>query len=269
MTYTEWLQAMFTILQLGDGFGQTAFTALVPRCIEYAEGRLYRDPELDFLATRLVDLSQTTTTGQRSVAIPANILIIEEVSLITPANTLPTVRGAKRIPLSRTTRAFIDFAYPYESQTQAPDDVNGGHWTPYSMQQASPAPGSADELPVPLPSSVIIAPTVDNQYIVEFTGVFQPAPLSSTNPTTFLTQYLPDLFLAASLVWAFGYQRDFGGQAENPQTAMSWEQTFQFLRQGAAIYELRKKALADGFSALPPRTPTPAQMLAAHAQAGQ
>ena len=33
----------------------------------------------------------------------------------------------------------------------------------------------------------------------------------------------PELLLCACMVFASGYQRDFGAQAEDPQKAVSWE----------------------------------------------
>lgn len=250
MTYAEWVQAAVTILQISTGNGTTAFTALAPRFIEFAENRMYRDPDLDFLFMREVDVSQSTVNGQRSVPIPASLVTIESAALITPTGTLPTTAGSTRIPMIRATRPFIDLTWPVESQTQAPTSFTPPYFAVFDMQQTSPAVGE-DEA-APLPSSILIAPTPDDIYKVEFTGTFRPAPLSASNTTTPLTNYLPDLFLAATLVIACGYQRDFGAQSDNPSIAVSWENLYQALRAGAGVLELRKKALVDGFSALPP-----------------
>lgn len=250
MDYAEWVQASVTILQISAGDGVAAFTTLAPRFIEFAENRMYRDPDLDFLFLRDVDVSQSTTNGRRSVPIPTSLVTIESAALITPAGVLPTADGARRIPMTRADRPFIDLTWPVESETRAPDDFSPPFFAVFDMQQTSPAPGEDEAVAVP--SSILIAPTPDDVYRVEFTGTMRPAALSVTNTTTPLTNYLPDLFLAATLVIACGYQRDFGAQSDNPSMAVSWENLYQALRPGAGVLELRKKALVDGFNALPP-----------------
>lgn len=265
MNYATFLTWLITVLQVSDTAGVTALTNVISLIIAYAEGRLYRDPALDFLATRVTDVSQSTVAGSRAVAIPAEFIVVEGVSLVTPANTVPSAAGASRIPYLRTTRAFIDLTWPTESETAAPDLFAGGYYALFSEQEASSAP-SEDEAR-PLPSSILLAPTPNDSFRVEFTGTQRPTPLSAENPTTFLTTYLPDLFFAAAMVIASGYQRDFGGQSDDPKLAMSWESLFQELKRGASIEELRKKALIDGFSSLPPRPPTSAEQMAAQAAA--
>lgn len=241
---------MVTLLQCSDDTGVAAFTAIAPLIIEYAELKMQRDPDLDFLAMRNVDISKITTGGTRAVAIPSQLIVVEGVSLITPPGAEPFAAGSQRIPLTRTTRAYLDLTWPVESQVGTPDPVNGGYYALFSMQQSSPAPGSADE-PAPLPSAILIAPTPDNEYVVEFTGTMRATPLSATNPTNFLSVYLPDLYIAASMIIASGYQRDFSAQANDPQMAVSWTHIYDDLKGGAAVEELRKKALSGGFSPLP------------------
>jgi len=55
-------------------------------------------------------------------------------------------------------------------------------------------------------------------------------------------------------VFGFGWQRDFGAQSDNPQTAQSWENQYQTTKQGVNIEELRKKAASASWS---PYIPTP------------
>ncbi len=46
--------------------------------------------------------------------------------------------------------------------------------------------------------------------------------------------------MAAACVFAFGYMRDFGGQADNPNSSQSWEAQYQKLFGSAKGEELRK-----------------------------
>jgi hypothetical protein len=76
-----------------------------------------------------------------------------------------------------------------------------------------------------------------------------------------LSQYLPDVFLAAAMVFASGYQKNFSSMGDNPQQAVSWESHVQPLIESAKVEEIRKKFGSQGWSskspdpiATPPRT---------------
>lgn len=250
ITYAEWLTTVTTILNITDDDGRAAFAALAPRYIERAELRMYRDPDLDFLATRTVDESQRTSAGLRAVPVPAKFIVLENASLITPANT--AANEGTRIPLLRAGRPWCDAIWPTESLTRAPAAFET-YWALFSMYEAVASGAEADE-PVALPSSIIIAPTPDNSYVVEYTGTFRPAALSADNPTTFLTTYLPDLFIAASVVAGAAYQRDFGAinAPGDPSLTTYWDREYQSGKFGAAVEEARRKAQSVDWTAYAP-----------------
>lgn len=81
------------------------------------------------------------------------------------------------------------------------------------------------------PYTVSISQTVSSGTIYSYLG----------SATTQLTTYFPDLFIAASMIFASGYQRDFGAQADNPSQAQSWETQYQLLIKSALTEEARKK----------------------------
>lgn len=272
MDFTDFQATISNLLVATDSNGQALLAPLWTPMIAFAEGIIYRDGDLDFLVTRAVDLSQATQNGARAVPIPPQFIVVEAVSLVLPAvpavnqGPAPPLRGATRVPLLRATRQFCDLIWPVESQVQTPDPLNGGYYALFSEQEAAGSGAEADELK-PLPSSIIVAPTPDAAYPVEFTGTIRPAPLSAENPTTFLTEYLPDLFVTAAMIWAAGaYLRNFGSQADNPQQAVSWKQLYAEQKAGAAVEEARKKAQGRGWTSFPaapiaqpprPRTPAP------------
>jgi len=97
-------------------------------------------------------------------------------------------------------------------------------------------------------TAVKLGPAPDNTYTAEFVGIIRPAPLSPTNTTTYLSTNLPDLFLAASMIFGAGYQQNFGAQADNPQSAQSCESTYQNLKQGVQLEDLRQKAQSASWS---------------------
>ena len=65
--------------------------------------------------------------------------------------------------------------------------------------------------------------------------------MSVTNTSTQLTNFFPDLFIAASMIFATGYQRDFGAQSDNPAQGQSWENQYDLLIKSALTEEARKK----------------------------
>jgi hypothetical protein len=92
--------------------------------------------------------------------------------------------------------------------------------------------------------------------------------LSATNPNTFIATYLPDLFMAASMIYISGYQRDFGRQADDPQMSVSWQSFYKDRFQASLIEENRKKFWANGWtsrSPVPTATPDVGQYPAARA----
>ena len=98
--------------------------------------------------------------------------------------------------------------------------------------------------------SLYVGPYPDQNYPVEIQGTYRPEPLSLTNPTTYITEYLDDLFIAASMVFASGYMRDFGAQADNPAQAQSWENQYQLIVKGANLEALRQKFTGPAWTSL-------------------
>ena len=82
---------------------------------------------------------------------------------------------------------------------------------------------------------------------------------SVASETTFLTTYLPDLFIAASMIFASGYMRDFGSQSDNPQQAQSWEAQYENLIKSAGMEEIRKKWAGPSWTSMSTTTPPPRQ----------
>lgn len=220
LTYDTWQQQLANLMVVSSGSYQTdyAFQTFVQSCIDYAEQRLYR--ELDLLATRVTDTSGSFTANQRTFAYPTTIgsfLVIEEISALTPFGA--GASSGTRVPLQVASKQFIDMMYPNNmSGTGVPRYFN-----PYTS------------------SACIIGPVPDQAYQVEVIGTQRPTPLSSNNQTTFLTQVLPDLWMAASMVFASGYMRDFGAQTDNPNMGVAWQAQYDKLFASAMTEELRKK----------------------------
>lgn len=208
------------------------FQTMVQGMIPYAEDRIYR--ELDLLNTTVVNSSNAFTPGVRSFTLPTNgangiFYTVTGINVITPAGVTPD--AGTRNQLAAVSMDYLNAVWNSSAGSSVPQE--------FAMVNQF---------------TIIVGPWPDDDYTVEVVGTIQPAPLSDTNVNTFLTQYLPDLFTAASMIFASGYMRDFGSQADNPQQAQSWESQYQTLLKSAMLLELRKKFAGPGwtpFSSVP------------------
>lgn len=233
LTYTTWLNQLANMMVIPTT--DANFITFVPGCIDYAEQRMYR--ELDLQVSRVVDSSATFTANTRNFTLPTQngtFLVVEQMNAITPVGT--GASQGTRNPLSIVTKEWMDFTYP---------SATAGTGVP---QYFAPINNTVYE----------VGPSPDANYTVEVIGTQRPAALSVTNTTTFLTTILPDAFFAASMVFAAGYQRDFGAQTDNPQASLSWETQYGKLMASANVEELRKRFMAPAWQAMTPApTATP------------
>jgi len=194
------------------------FSRMWPGAVDYAEGRCYR--ELDLYATRFTDVTGTMSSGARTFTLPTatgSFLVVERLNVLTGSSN---VWQAVRHPVTIVSPDFVDTVYPS------------------AMTQTTGLPQFAARIS---DTTMLLGPTPDHSYAVETYGTQRPTPLSSTNQSTWLTQNVPELFMAASMVFASGFMRDFGAQADNPQMAQSWENQYQTLFKSANTDEMRKK----------------------------
>lgn len=194
-----------------DSENNPKFLDVLPRAIEYAENRIYRD--LDLLST-IVRQTGTLSGNTRDFTLPSGS---GRFVTVTGINKLVS---NSRSPLVLTSRDAIDALWP-SAANSTPDGP-----CYYAML--------TDQ-------SIIVAPTSPTSITLEVVGTIRPDPLSETKTSTFLSTYLPDLFLAASMVFMAGWNQNYGSQSDNPAEALSWEQQYKTLLASASAEELRKK----------------------------
>jgi hypothetical protein len=207
----------------------TEFLAILPGCIDYAEQRIYR--ELNLLSTRVVDQSATLTPNSRTFTLPSakgKFITVTALNIITPAGVTTSTTGVRN-SIPSVTRNLLDYIAPTEYATSVPS-------VPMAFYMLDDA-------------TAVVGPAPDAAYYVEVIGTIRPKPLSQSNQSTFLTLYLPDLFIAASMVFMAGFQKNFGAQSGNPEMAVSWEAQYQTLFRSASDEELRRK-YAQEFNSL-------------------
>jgi hypothetical protein len=227
LTYAQYKTQIATMAVVEET--NTAFLEILPQMITYAENRMYRD--LDFLFTSTSITGYSLTIGNRVLTIPEGTIVVsEQINIITPAGqTNPNTNT--RNPCLPVTKEYLDAVYGSSSSSYR------------GMPQYF----------APFNDNVFyFGPAPDAAYGVEIVGTYRPASLSSTNTTTFLSLYLPDLLIMASMIYVSAYQRNFGRANDDPQMAITYESQYKALLQGAMVEEARKKFESSGWSSQSP-----------------
>jgi hypothetical protein len=229
------------------------FIAALPSIIDYAEQRCYR--ELDLLAARadwfgaLTPLDPSFQLSALSYPTLTNLpgpITIERARIFLPEGVaIPPVVStiAKAVPCTPVAQEWLDAVYGPGATPGVPS------WFAHTAQ-----------------GLLEFGPPPDQAYTIALFGMYRPFPLYSAPPDdgsqmTFLSSLLPDLFLAAAMINASGYQKNFGSQADDPRMAQSWEQQFQSLLPTAKQEEMRKRF--HGWQMNTAETPPPPQAPAA------
>jgi hypothetical protein len=233
LTYSSFVSEIATITVISSTVletGDANFQGIMPALIDYAEGRLWR--ELDLPVVSIVDTSIICSSGVRTVALSTaqgEPLVIQALNLLTSAGALSS--NATRVPLVPTSRAVIDAIYPSATSSNC-----GQPEFFYRLGN----------------TQVILGPTPDQAYGTELTVTIRPAPLSASNSSTWLSQNLPELMVAAGMIFASGYMRNFGSQADDPKMAQSWETQYANLMKSASIDAMRMQFESQGWTSQAP-----------------
>lgn len=219
MNYSAWQVAVTTLM----GFNATDpnYISIEPSIIAYAENRISRD--LNLLGTIARDSSGALTANSRFFTLPAaaqTFDVVHTVSVVTPAGTTPSTGGI-RTPLTPVSKEFIDLCWPNEV--------------------ASSAASVPSYFAMLTDQTIIVGPSPGDTFGIEVTGYADQSPMSAANPVTYIATNLPDLLVAASMIFAAGYMKNYGSQADDPKMAVSWESQYQTLLAGAQSTESRRK----------------------------
>jgi len=213
-----------------------SFLAILPSMIDYATLRINRD--LDLLATSvsLYGENYKLTAGSRNLSFTQNLpggsyfVVSEQINLIAPAGQIDPNLGT-RVPLLPATKEFLDAVF---GSALSANRGQPKYFAPFN-----------DTL-------FLVGPVPNVEYYVEVVGTVRPAPLSEEVDTTFISQYLPDLLIMASMIYISAYQRNFGRQSDDPQMAQSYESQYGMLLKSAMVEEARKKYEGAAWSSQAP-----------------
>jgi hypothetical protein len=251
LTYSTYVTQIATMAVVAEN--DPAFVTILPQMITYAENRMYRDIDFMFTSTSLHGVSFVLTPGNRNLSFDINLslnsdaqtgtfVVSEQINLLTDASgnaaTTTNPDACVRVPLLPTTKEFLDAVY--------------GSSLTASLGQP--------QYFVPFNETLFfVGPVPDQAYPVEVVGTYRPNSLSATNTSTFISLYLPDVFIMASMIYISAYQRNFGRANDDPQMAVTYESQYQALLKSAMVEEARKKFEAAGWSSQSPSpvaTPT-------------
>lgn len=235
LTYSSLVTDMANLMVVSPT--DSNYLTVVPNIIDDAEQRIYR--ELDFLDTFAVvnSTAYTVLANTRDVTLPSSVVSV----VLDSMSALSTAAVPSRTPMRPVSKDWINTVYPTATS---------------SSSTASPL-----YFAMVTDQTLIVGPPPGQDTNIEFTVTTRPAALSSTNTSTYLSQKLPDLFMAACMVFANAYLKNWSAVADDPRSAVTWESHYQALKQSAVEEEFRKKFGSQGWTskqpnpvATPPRT---------------
>ena len=201
----------------------TDFVAMLPSIIDAGELSCYRD--LDPLFTRRThqgNIGMTGTVNDAVISAPADSIDIREMWLFWPGPI-----GTKRVQLDRRDESWVNSYNPDRTVTGVPKY--------YAIIGADYGPQVSS-------MGILLAPCPDQMYAVTIADTYRPATLSATQTTTYLSQYYPDLFMYACLVYASGWQKNYGASSDDPTHAVSWQSKYDKALAAARTEEGRRKS---------------------------
>ena len=233
LTYSSYVQQISTMAVIPSN--DTNFTIIIPQMISYAELRMQRD--LDFLSTQISTTAYSFTANSNTLTLPTSQFIVPQ--------TVEVVSSGVSTPLLPVTKEFIQNVYGSGSTTGLPQ-----YFAVYGGDTATT--GNTSQY-------MIVGPIPNQSYGTILTGTVRSAPLSASNTTTYISTYLPDMFIMASMIYISAFQRNFGRLNDDPQMAQTYESQYQALKNSALVEENRKKFEASAWSSYSPApaaTPT-------------
>lgn len=208
----------------------------IAQALNYAELRIQRD--LDLLPSKTSN-TYTLTSGTNTVAVPTG-------DFVTLLNVTYALAGVNQ-PLLPVSQEYIQNVYN-SSASAGPPKV-------FAMIGGDRSTGGATS------NNVLFGPSADTNYTLTVFGTIRMPSLATyatSGPAettyTFISTWLPDLLLQASMIFVAGFQRNFsgGGTANDPMMAGSYEAAYQGLLQSAMAENMRARFFGAGWSSEPP-----------------
>ena len=169
MTYDELVTNIRNYSQVGD----TEFTApVINTFITFAENRIMREIDLDVFKK---EMTGNMTSGNRFLTAPTDML---------------THRYMLLKSYTGSTQMFLDFR---------DTSFMKEYWKDQTVTGTPKYFGVWDQ------NTFYVAPTPNQNYIVELGFIYRPEQLSSTNTTTWISTNAPEALFYACMVQAYSY----------------------------------------------------------------
>lgn len=215
--------------------------AIVSQILNYAELRIQRD--LDMQPTQ----SATTyiaTAGNQILTVPFDDFVTIQTVEVCQVSGNIIVNST---PLLGVSNEFIQNVYGSSFGTPMYFSMYGSNF------------GDNDDNV----NNILLGPTPNFAFTMRVKGTARMPSLfkfASNGPadtqSNYISAYLPDLLMMASMIYVSAYQRNFSATSDSPDMGQSYEKQYQALRIGAVMEEDRKRLAGSGWSGY--STPTSA-----------
>lgn len=218
-------------------FVDATLQTILPQALNYAELRIQRD--IDFLQARSYN-TYTLTQGSNLLQIPINDFLMLETLEVTQNNGSTIVNSAPLIPV---TKEFIQNCYAGAASAA----------TPRYFAMIGDTFGNGADTNI----NVMLGPVPNYAWPVRAFGVIRLPSLAkyavngqADSSYTYISQFMPDLLMMASMIYISAFQRNFSATSDDPAMGASYEKQYQALRLGAISEENRKKFNESGWSSM-------------------
>lgn len=169
MTYDELVTNIRNYTEVGSGVFSSS---VIDTFITMAENRILRDIDLDVFKR---EVQGTMTSGNKFLTAPSDILTHRYIMLTKNGDQI-----------------FLDFRDTSYMKEYWPDGSATGTPKYYSVWDND---------------TLYLAPTPDEDYVVELGYIRKPEQLSASNPETWISKNAPEALLYACLVQAYSYTK--------------------------------------------------------------
>lgn len=208
---------------------------VLPQALNYAELRIQRD--LSFLQARTSN-NYTLTAGANVFSVPINDFLMLETLEILQENGATVVNS---FPLTPVSREFIQNCYGGQSQAATPRY--------FAMYGDTFGDGANTSI------NVLLGPPPNYAFPIRVTGTIRLPSLAqyaTSGPAdteyTYISQFLPDMLMMASMIYVSAFQRQFSSTSDDPAMGQTYEKQYQALRLGALTEENRKHFQASAWT---------------------
>lgn len=231
------------------------FLAQFPLFVTSGEDRILRD--LDLLTTHITDDSGILDATRRRFMLPTDLgafIVLDSIRVVVGGVTMPA--------LDWISKEAMNVVYPSDGAVGVPSIPR--YVCPLDQESVllGPAPGAAYRVfcdGTQYPASLNTGATINPDQTISI-AAGSPAFLG-----TYISNNIPDVFIAAQMITVSAWMRQFSAMSDDPQQARNWTEEYERLKSGELATEMRKRLASQGWgSRLPnpiatPPTPTPRQ----------